>query len=203
MRGRPQHDLLGEARQMDGADRGRRQRLEDEVAIGDAVERIGGRPVEAERLRRGKAVDRKRGAGERRGAERAFVEPVARIGETAAIARKHLDIGQQMMAKRDGLRRLQMGEAGHHHVGGVERALGERQLQLGDLARRARRSCRAPELEIGRDLIVARAGGVQPPGGGPMRSASRLSTFMWMSSSARENVKLPASISPLTASRPR
>ena len=73
------HDLLGEARQMDGADRGGRQRLEREIAVGDAVERIGRRPVEAERLRGGVAVDRKRGAGQRRGAERAFVQPRARI----------------------------------------------------------------------------------------------------------------------------
>ena len=81
LRRRPEHDLLGEARQVHGADRRRGQRLEHEVAVGDAVERVGGRPVEAERLGRLVPVDRERRAGQRRRAERAFVEPRARIGE--------------------------------------------------------------------------------------------------------------------------
>ena len=61
-----------------------RERLEREVAVGDAVERIGGRPVEAERLGGHVAVDRERGAGERRGAERTFVEALARVPEAPA-----------------------------------------------------------------------------------------------------------------------
>ena len=52
----------------------RGQRLQREIAVGDAVERVGGRPVEAERLGRHVPVDRERGAGQRRRAERAFVE---------------------------------------------------------------------------------------------------------------------------------
>ena len=67
-------------------------------------------------------VDREGRAGERRRAERAFVEPRARVGEAAAVARQHLDIGEQMVAEGDRLRRLQMGEAGHDHVGAFERA---------------------------------------------------------------------------------
>ena len=45
----------------------------------------------------------KDGAGEGGGAERAFVEPPPRIGEAAAVARKHLDIGEQVMAEGHGL----------------------------------------------------------------------------------------------------
>src|SRR5271157_4818428 len=40
------------------------------------------------------------------------------------------------------------------------------------------------------------------PATGPTMSASRLSTFIWMSSSAREKGNFPASISPLTSARP-
>ena len=40
------------------------------------------------------------------------------------------------------------------------------------------------------------------PAAAPTIAASRLSTFMWMSSSAREKAKRPASISPLTWSSP-
>ena len=69
-----------------------------------------------------------------------------------------------MMAERDGLRGLQVRKARHHHVGARERALGERPLQVGDLAVERVDGVAHPELEIGRDLVVARARGVQAPG---------------------------------------
>ena len=70
------------------------EKLDREIAVGDGVERIGGGPVEAERGGGRVAVDREGGAGERGGAERAFVEPTPAIGEAAAVAPEHLDIGQ-------------------------------------------------------------------------------------------------------------
>ena len=81
LRRHPQHDLLGEAREVHGRDRRRGQRLQHEVAVGDGVERVGRRPVEAERLGGHVPVDGKRGAGQRGGAQRALVEPRAGIGE--------------------------------------------------------------------------------------------------------------------------
>ena len=71
-----------------------------------------------------------------------------------------------MMAEGHRLRRLQMGEAGHHGAGVLKRLFGERQLQIGEL--RVERVDRVahPEPEIERDLVVARARGMQPPGGG-------------------------------------
>ena len=70
-----------------------------------------------------------------------------------------------MMAEGDRLRRLQMGEARHDHRGAVERAGGERALQLGDLEADRVDGVAHPEAEIDGDLIVARARGVQPPRG--------------------------------------
>ena len=134
LRRRPQHDLLGEAREVHGADRGRGERLEHEIAVGDGIERVRGRPVEAERRRGHEAVDRERGAGERRGAERALVEAPARVGEAPAVAGEHLDIGEEMVAEGHRLRRLQMREARHHAGREGERLLGERRLQPGELA---------------------------------------------------------------------
>ena len=110
------------------------------------------------------AVDRKRGAGQRRRAERTFVEPLARVGEPPRVARQHLDIGQQVMAEGDRLRRLQMGESGHDHGRAVERAGRERPLQLGDLHQDRVDRVAHPEAEIDRDLVVARARGVEAPG---------------------------------------
>ncbi len=145
-------------------DRGGRERLEREVAIGDAVERIGGRPVEAERLGGHVAVDRERGAGERRRAERTFVEALARVLEAPRVAPQHLDIGHEMMAEGDRLRRLQMGESRHDHRGAVQRTGRERPLQLGDLEEDRVDRVAHPEAEIDRDLVVAGARGVQPAG---------------------------------------
>ena len=162
---RPDDDLLGEARQVDGAEARRRQRLDDEVAVGDAVERVRRRPVEAKRRGGLEAVDRERGAGQRRGAERVLVEAPARVLEAAAVTADHLDIGEQMVAESHRLGALQMGEARHHLAGMGEGLVGERHLQLAQ--RRVHRVDRVahPELEIGRHLVVARAGGVQPSGG--------------------------------------
>ena len=108
----PDHDLLGEARQVHRRDRGGGQRLQDEVAVGDRVERVRHRPLEPERLGGHVAVDRERGTGQRRGAERGLVRPLARIGEPAAVAPRHLHIGQKMMSECYRLRGLQMGEPG-------------------------------------------------------------------------------------------
>ena len=170
----------------------------------DGVERVRRRPVEAERLRGHVAVDRERRAGERRRAERRFVQPLARIGEAAAVARQHLDIGEEMMAEGHRLRALQMREARHHRVG--MRPAPSRRAPLAG-ARAAASivvdGVAHPEPEVGRDLVVARARRVQPPGRRRRSArASRASTFMWMSSSARENVNLPASISAAIVSRP-
>ena len=132
------------------------------------------------------AVERERRAGERRRAERDFVQPLARIGEAAAVARRHLDIGEQMMAEGHRLRGLQMREARHHGVGMLQRLLGERALIVGERRVDRRRSRRAPRAgsrsRPGR-CASARCAAARPPGRSARRAA--LSTFIWMSSSAR------------------
>ncbi len=105
----PDHHFLGEAREVHGADGGGGQRLQHEVAVGDGIQRIGGGPVEAQRLRRGFPVDGEGGAGQRRRAERGFVQPRAGIPQAAAIPREHLHIGHEVMAERDRLRGLEVG----------------------------------------------------------------------------------------------
>ena len=160
----PDHQFLGETRQMHGADAGGRKGFEDEIPVRDGIERIGRRPVEAERFGRHVAVDRIGRAGQRRRAERAFVEPFARIGEPAGIAPEHFDIGQKMMAEADRLGVLQMGEAGQDRVRLLLGPRDEHLLQRRDLIEKRVDGVAHIELEIGRDLVVARAGRVQPPG---------------------------------------
>ena len=72
-----------------------------------------------------------------------------------------------MMAERDRLGGLQMGETGHDGAGMFQRPRHQRVLK-----RRQRRidlvdGVADIEPEIGRDLVVARTRGVQPPGGRP------------------------------------
>ena len=145
-----------------GTDRRRGQRLQHEIAVGDRVQRIGHRVVEAERLRGRVAVDRKRRAGKGRGTQRRFIEPLARIRKAAAVARGHLDIGEQMMAERHRLRGLQMREARHHGCRMFARARHQRALETGQRRVQLVDGVADIEAEVGGDLVVARARGVQP-----------------------------------------
>ena len=96
-----------------------------------------------------------------------FVQALAGIGEPPAVARRHLDIGQQMMPERNRLRGLQMGEARHHGVGVLQRPLHQRMLKRGQRRIGLVDGVADIEPKIGRDLIVARTRGVQPACGWP------------------------------------
>ena len=69
-----------------------------------------------------------------------------------------------MMAERHRLRALQVREAGHHGRGMHQRLLRQRLLIVAEQAMDVVDAVAHPEPEVGRDLIVARARGVQPPG---------------------------------------
>src|SRR3954466_4341839 len=84
---------------MRAGERRRREELDREIAVGDGVERVRRGAVETERLGGHVAVDQKGRAGQRGGAERAFIEPSLAIGKAAAVTPDHLDIGQQMMTE--------------------------------------------------------------------------------------------------------
>ena len=72
-----------------------------------------------------------------------------------------------MMAERHGLRGLQMGEAGHDRAGMFQRPRRQRMLERSERAIGLVDDVADIEAEIGRDLVVARARGVQPSRGGP------------------------------------
>ena len=168
----PDHHLLGEARQMHAErsrprrgtrarSRGRKRRRASwpsarskPSALAVASRSIGNDVPASAAAPSGHSLSRARG-----------------IGEAAAVAPDHLDIGQQVVAEGHRLRRLQMREAGHHG-GGVRLGLvDQRRLQVGERRRRGVDRVAHPQAEIGRHLVVARARGVQPPGGSPISSA--------------------------------
>ena len=111
------------------------------------------------------AVDREGGAGQRGGAERALVHAAPARRRTGRVAAEHLDIGHQVMAEGHRLGRLQVGEARHHGRRDAPR-LGDQRALQGRAAGASSRVERVahPQPEVERDLVVARARGVQPPG---------------------------------------
>ena len=159
------------------------------------------RPVEAERRRRHLPVDRKARTGQRRRAQRTLVHPRPRVAETTAVAVEHLDIGEHVVAPGHRLRPLQVGEAGHHRPGP---RLGLRHPRPHQHRQPLDRRVAWPRTQSRSRSPPGRCAprGVQPPGRRPISSRSRLSTFMWMSSSARRTRSPPASISDKTVSRP-
>ena len=91
----------------------------------------------------------------------------AGTGEAVAVAREHLVIGEQMVAQRHRLGDLQMGEARHDRVDMALGAVDQSGLQgfqrgIGGIAGIAH-----PQAKVRRDLVIARARGMQPPGCGP------------------------------------
>ena len=138
---------------------------------------------EAEQLGDEHAVERQGGAGNRAAAERADVHARVAIPEPLAIAFEHLDVGEQVMREIDGLGALQVRVAGNDDVGVVLAERDERALQAGDFAEQRGDFVAQPEPHVERDLVVARAGGVEFRAGGNA-SVSSASMFMWTSSSS-------------------
>ena len=67
-----------------------------------------------------------------------------------------------MMPERNRLRSLQVGEAGHHGVGVLQRPRHQRILKCGQRGIGLVDGVADIQPKISRDLIVARTGGVQP-----------------------------------------
>ncbi len=152
---------------MDHRESDRRQRLGDEIAVADRVERIGRHPVEPEVGRRRRAVERVAGAGQGAGAEGADVQPTPGVGKAPAIALGHLDVGEQVMAEEDRLGGLGVGRT---RQDGVALALGQADQGILELEERpiepVDRPAR-PQPQVGGDLVVPRAPGMQLAGDRP------------------------------------
>ena len=161
---RPPGDLLGQPAEVDHPERDRPHRLDHEVAIAHRVQRVGRHALEAELLRGGLAIERIPGTGQRAGPERRHVGPAPGVGEPVAVALGHLDVGQQVVGEQHRLGRLDVGRPGQDGRAlalgeGDQRALEVQQRDVEPLDRPAQ-----PQPEVGRDLVVARATGVELPG---------------------------------------
>ena len=148
---------------MDRRQRGGGDELRDIVAVRHGVERVGHRPVKAQRLGRLARIDGMRRARKGGGAQRRFVQARPAVGQAAAVAADHLDIGQQVMSEGDGLRSLQMGEARHDGRGIFLCTIDQRRLQVAQHGVEAIDRVADPQPHVEGDLVVARARRVQAP----------------------------------------
>ena len=142
-------------------------RLDHEIAVRDRIERVRADAIEAE-LHRGRlTIERISGARQRPRPERRDVDPFPGIGQPAAVALGHLDIGEQVMGEQDRLCRLDVGRARQH---GRPVALGEGderpfEVEQGEeeiVDRPAR-----PQSKVGGDLVVARSTRMESAGERP------------------------------------
>ena len=201
---RPQHDLRAEAREVRRAGRRGGEEVEDEVAVGDRVDRV----------RRRRPRSRARDATSRRsvakftpasapapsGSSRRRAEHEL---EAPRVAAEHPEVGEQVVREVDRLRALQVRVAGHRPV----------EVALGDAARaRSAGRCSASiarsawarvniAMSVATWSLRERAVCSLPPTG-PTISVRRRSIAMWMSSSGRRNGNSPPSSSSATRSSP-
>src|SRR5262245_17038428 len=87
---------------MNGANCRGTEGLESEVAVGDAVERIGRRPIETECFRGHCPVDGEGCSGQSGGTKRRFIEAGFCVAKSQTVAPKHLHIGEKMMPECHG-----------------------------------------------------------------------------------------------------
>jgi hypothetical protein len=138
-----------------------------EVAVRGAVDRVRAEVLEAEVVGDGAAVDLPVDAGEGARAERHHRGAVERELEAEDVAREHPEVGEEVVPEVDGLGALEVGVAGHRPVavalGEVEQAGHAGAAEL-DRPQGVRLD---DHRDVGRDLIVAGAAGVELAGQGP------------------------------------
>ena len=131
------------------------------IPVGDRIQAVAGRAAKAHVERQRLPVDGIGGARQGAAAEGAGVEALEGILQTGMVPLQHLHIGQGPVGVSDRLGPLQVGVTGQHRglvgTGGGHQPL----LQGGNGGEQQFTLCLAPELEVGGDLIVARATGVQ------------------------------------------
>src|SRR6185369_11116478 len=98
---------------------------------------------------------------ERGGAERQPVGARADLAHPLGVAREHLDVREQVVRERDRLRDLQVREAGQDGLGVLRCELDERALHVAEQHADRLDLLAQPQPHVGRDLVVARAAGVQ------------------------------------------
>ena len=146
---------------MHHGDARRSAEFDGEITVRHAVQRVATDAFEAQQLASQFAVDRVGGAGQRGAAQGHAVGALAAIDQALMVAAEHFEPGQQVMPEGHRLGRLQVGEARHDGVGFALGLLQQALLQAGDFAQDQVDFVTQPQANVGGDLVVAAAPGVQ------------------------------------------
>ena len=129
--------------------------FDGKVAVRDSIKRVGAGRSKAERGRCHVSIDRIGGASECGSPQWGLVQAGTTVAEASGIAIEHFVPRHEVMTEGDGLRHLQMGEAGHDGVCFLLGQGNDSSLQTVDFAEDAIDSGTGIEADIGRDLVVA------------------------------------------------
>ena len=182
--GRPEHDLLADAREVRLRERRDEQRLGDEVAVGHRVERVLERTRETELGCDVGRVERQARSRQRAGAERRHRRAIERVAPTVDVAAERPEVREEMVREHHRLRALhvRVARAGRCRprlrpgarstsCSAVMRSTCSRPARR----RNSRRSSATWSLRLRPVCSLAPAG--------PARSVTRRSIAVWMSSS--------------------
>ena len=140
-------------------------KIEQVVAVGHGVERIGNRVVEAQQLARHGAVERIGGSRQRRRSERIRVSRIVCGGQAREVAREHPEVRKHMMAEQHWLGMLQMRVTGHDHAEVSLRLLDQHATKRDIALHQRHEQVFRIQAQIGGHLVVARAARVQASAG--------------------------------------
>ena len=158
----PEHHLRAQPGEMGAAGGGGRQEVQDEVAVGDRVDRVLRHRREPELARERPAIGGEVDAGQRAGAQREAIRTGQHAREALVVAAEHPEVGQQVVREIDRLGALKVGVAGHRPVQVVLGHLQERGLQRAQRLPCGQRVGAHEHRHVRRHLVVARARRVQP-----------------------------------------
>jgi hypothetical protein len=108
--------------------------LDHEVAIGDAVQGVGGHAVETHFGRGRFAIQRIARPGQRSRTQRRNVGPAATVSQPTAIAFQHLHVGEQVVGEKNRLGRLNVSHPGQHGFAVANGQTDERPFHFQDRA---------------------------------------------------------------------
>ena len=101
---------------MDHAQGAGEEQFRHGVAIGSNVQAVAGHARESQFLRQALPINREGGSRQGSGAHGKFIGADAAIPQAAAIPAEHLEIGQKVMRKQNGLGGLKVRVPGQNHL---------------------------------------------------------------------------------------
>ena len=158
-------DVLRDAAEVHHGQRARVERRRDEVAVRGRVDAVRDDARETEPAGQRRGVDRVARACDRPGSERHGIRLAARRAEARVVTPQRRRVGEEEVRRQHRLGAPQVRVGRHEHGPGPIRLRRQRRHQIHERALQHRQAPAEIEPQVERDLLVARAAGVQAAGG--------------------------------------